>query len=134
MILLLAINFGLNTVVKGDEWGWSDSDGFYHRESPMDVIMEFLPIIIVVVVIIIIAVIGVAAIGSVANKSKNNNQSFIPSMPQPPGKTSSLNNKNTSSQYAFRPKKAYCNKCGRLINEDYNICPFCGNDKVDGVK
>lgn len=116
-VLILLICIGLSTIADADEWGWSDSDGFYYRDSPSDQIMKFLPMIIVIIVIIVIAVIGIAAVGSMASKSKNNNQSFIP--PTPP---------SNPSQYAFI-KKSYCSECGRMINYEYNMCPYCGHTK-----
>ena len=120
IILSLIILMSLFSSVKADEWGWDSNSGFYHRESPMDVIIESLPIIIIGIFLIII----LAVVISLTNKSKTNPPQNIQPSFQP------ISN-NSPSQYAFWEKKSYCPKCGRSINNEYQICPYCGDAKGD---
>jgi len=115
VVLILMVYMGLNTIIKAAEQGNRDQDDFFYRDTPAEQIIRFLLVLIIVISIIVYAGIVIALRGNIVNNSKNQNHSFIPPI--------SL---SLPSQYAFI-KKSYCSQCGRLINYESKLCPYCGN-------
>jgi hypothetical protein len=115
VVLMLMMVMEGNTI-EAAERGDRDQDDFFYASSPIEQIMQFLVFLIIVISIIVISGIVTTKIGDIATKSKNPNHSFLPSvaLSQP-------------SQYAFMEKTS-CSHCGRFMDSETNVCPFCGND------
>jgi hypothetical protein len=113
--LMLLMVIGV-TPSNAAEPGDRDQNDFFYPGSPLEQLMQFLLLLIIIISIIVIIGIVVTEFRASDKILKNPDHLIIPSVtPSQP------------SQYAFM-EKSCCSQCGRSIDSESQLCPYCGNN------